>query len=87
MNKEQSSKIKNKKKNKKMIKREIGLKKFVFRVRLEKNWLKLIKRREQPIETRQTTNKSIPPGRKGFDVRKHTEHGLLQTILIQHLIS
>ena len=87
MNKEQSSKIKNKKKNKKMIKREIGLKKFVFRVRLEKNWLKLIKRREQPIETRQTTNKSIPPIRKGFYVKKHTEHGLLRTILIQILIS
>ena len=78
MNKEQSSKIKIKK-NKKMIKREIGLKKFVFRVRLEKNWQKLIKRREQPIETRQTTNKSIPPVRKGFDVKKHTEHGLLRT--------
>ena len=39
------------------------------------------------METRQTTNNSILPGRKGFDVKKHTEHGLLRTILIQSLIS
>ena len=39
------------------------------------------------METRQTTNKSILPGRKGFDVKKHTEHGLLRTTLIQNFIS
>ena len=64
-----------------MIKTEIGLKKFVFRVCHVK------KKREQPMETRQTTNNSILPGRKGFDVKKHTEHGLLRTILIQNFIS
>ena len=39
------------------------------------------------IKTAQTTNKSNPPVRKGFDVKKHSEHGPLRTILIQHLIS
>ena len=39
------------------------------------------------MEARQTTNNSILPGRKGFDVKKHTEHGLLRTILIQNFIS
>ena len=39
------------------------------------------------METRQTTNKSILPGRKGFDAKKHTEHGLLRITLIQNFIS
>ena len=85
LNKKQSSKTKQNQENDQNSNRsyEVCFFEFVFK----KFGRNLLTRRDQPIETRQTTNKSFPPSRKGFNVKKQTEHGLLRTILIQNLIS
>ena len=74
-----------KNKNKKMIKTEIGLK-FVFRDCLEKIWQKHVKKEKTANPNNKNHEQVYSTWSESFDVKKHTEHGLLRTMLIQNLI-